>query len=382
MGEIYDIIIIGAGVAGCGISYHLKKVNFKGRLLIIDKKEPGANNAYGGRNTTKEIIKKYSLPYEHIYKGIKVGSEDETLFIFNKEFYFVNYKKICKKLLTYSQVEFRQETGIKLDKNILITNKNHYRFKIIIDCSGKDFFCKKIYKQRLPFRYWIGKTLISEKKIKDKNYFYFQFNDNNNFEDLYPLKNKTLYGTWQYTKKPYMNKINLPKKNLKDTYIKDSKIIKIQKAIIPCTPVFSMRYKNIYFLGDSFGNATTSSAEGIRAILENAKSLANLIKKNELNKYEKIWKKKNFDSYMKFLVPRINEHHNLKFIQNIKKLPSKKEKLKILKKYPDIFEKILMSDSNFKYPKEIEKIFISRQKVFLMYNYLLLKLRYSLINKI
>ena len=114
--EKYDVIIVGAGIAGCGLAYNLKRFNYGGKVLLIDKDEPGANAAYGYRNTTEEIVKEYDLPYEHVYKGMKVGVADKTYFTLQKKFYFIDYKKTCKNFIKNSQTEFRKEKAINLKK--------------------------------------------------------------------------------------------------------------------------------------------------------------------------------------------------------------------------------------------------------------------------
>ena len=62
--EYYDVIIVGAGIAGCGLAYNLKRIGYKGSVLVIDKKEPGANAAYGYRNIEGDIVEEFNLNYQ------------------------------------------------------------------------------------------------------------------------------------------------------------------------------------------------------------------------------------------------------------------------------------------------------------------------------
>ena len=51
----------------------------------------------------------------------------------------------------------------------------------------------------------MAKTRVLKNELKDKDYYYYQFHDSGYFEDIYPLKNKTLQGDWQYTEKRDLN---------------------------------------------------------------------------------------------------------------------------------------------------------------------------------
>jgi len=376
--EKYDIIIVGAGIAGCGLAYNLKRSGYKGSVLIIDKEGIGNNDGYGSRITYKEIVKEYNLSFEHIYKGIKIGTTDKTHFILKKKFYFIDYKKSCKKLLNNSNSEFQQEEAVKLNDKILKTNKEEYNFKILIDCSGPHFFAKKLYKQKIPFRYWVGKTRILKNKLKDKNYFYYQFSNSGYFEDLYPLKNKTLQGDWQYTKKIDFKQIIPNKRNLYKKYISDPKMIQEKKAIIPCAPIFPLVHKNVVFLGNSFGNAVASSACGVKPTLDTSLILTQAIKRRDLRSYEKIWRKKYLDVYIKYLAAKYYTFHNPWYMKYIKKTVPWEKLAVNFGKHPEFFNQMFDGESRFEIPHDMKKIFPKSAPIFQLYYYLYLKLKYVL----
>ena len=375
--ERYDVIIVGAGIAGTSLAYNLSQECPEKRVLLIDKKSPGANAAYGYRSTTEDTVKKYKLPYEHIYKGINVGMGDEVAFVLKKNYYLLNYRIICKNFLKKSQVEFRNEEAIKQEGNFLETNKNRYSFQILVDCSGHNFFVKKIHKHKIPFRYFIGKTRVLKNKLKNKNFIYYQFSDSNYVGEIYPLKNKTLQADWYYVKKVNFNNINPPDKTIYKKYIPNPEIIQEINAVIPCTPVLPLFYKNIAFLGNSFGNSTTSSASGTHTILNTSLMLTEAIKKNNLNIYEKNWKKRYLDIYIKHLVTKYDTYHNSKFLQWLKKTPKRSEQLPTLSKYPYLFAQIWDGESNLKIPSEMKKIYPKRAVIVQFYYYLYLKLKYA-----
>lgn len=373
--EKYDIIIVGAGIAGCGAAFNLKKEMPNLKILLIDKKEIGANSGYGFRNTTQDIIKEYKIPVTQIYKGIKGGTDGQTLFKLNKKFYLFNYKDCCKSLVKRSEIKFKIETAITLGKNTIRTNKTIYKFKYLIDCSGNKFFTKNELKKRKPFRYWVGITRVLKNKLPNQNYFYYQFSNTGYMNDLYPMKNKTLQGDWQYCKKMDFTRVIPPKQNLFQKMIPNPIIERISKVASPCTPSFPLVYKNIFLLGESFGNPTTSSAEGIAPTLRTSKILVNAIKNNNPKEYETNWKKTYLNNYLKFLTLRYYGYANSKFEKKIKGTPEIKLICKKFSKYPEIFEKILLCDPDISLPDEIKKIYPLRKALFQIGCYSYLKLR-------
>ncbi len=375
--EYYDVIIIGAGIAGCGLAYNLKRIGYKGSVLVIDKEGVGANAAYGYRNTTKEIIKEYNFPYIKKFKGVKVGAYDDILMTVNKDYYFFDYTKICSSLLKKSGASFHKEIAISTNHKKIITSNKKYSFKYLIDCSGANFFLKKRFKQQLPFRYWIGKVrkLKNKSSELDKDYFYFLFDDEGFLEEIYNLNTGILHGYWQYTKKINFNLIHAPENTLLKKYVSNLNIDCEYKVIGPCTPAFPLAFKNYAFLGDSFGNATTSSASGILPGLDSSKILADAIDKNNLRYYQKEWKKRYIPSYLPYLISRLDRFNNPIFIKKIKQYPKNSKVAKILSNYPEVFVNILENKTSIVFPEEIKKMFPKRQKLWQLYYYLYLKLR-------
>lgn len=312
--EHFDIIIIGAGIAGCGLSYNLKKQNSNDKILIIDKSSPGANAAYGYRNTFKDIIDEYNLPYERVYNSVLFGTFQKLFADIPSKFYFINYKQTCEFLLKKSNAIFRKEAAQNIKKNTLITNKKTYTFKFLIDCSGRNFFIKKILKHPLPIRYWVGKTFSLNKTIENKKTYYHIINQEGFLEDIYPFENKTLMGIWKYSKHPYITS-PYPRSNISKNLFDEIQIPKTKTALIPCSPTFPIVVKNIAILGDSFGNASTSTAEGIRPILQTSKLLAKNIINNTLANYEKEWKTEHLESYLIQLATKTDYKSRFKLLQ-------------------------------------------------------------------
>jgi len=359
----HDIIIIGAGIAGAAAAFNIKKEMPNINTLIIDKKEIGANAGYGFRNTPEEIAKEYKIPTTKIYKGIKGGTEGETLFTLNKKFHLFNYKNCCQNLIKRSGAEFRKETALLLGKNTIKTDKSTYHFKYLIDCSGHSFFTKNSTGQKKPFKYWVGITRVLENKLKEQDYFYYQFSDTGHMDEVYPLKDRTLQGDWQHYKKIDFTKIKPKQKNICKKLIPNPTVLSETKSVIPCAPSPPMIRKNIFLLGNSFGNPSTSSAEGIA------------IKKGEPKSYEKNWKKIYLNNYLKFLTLKYYGYNNSKTIRNLKKAPPIKVLCKKFSKHPEIFEKMLLCDPKISLPDEIKKVYPRRKILFQAGYYAYLKLK-------
>lgn len=365
MSEYFDVIIIGAGIAGCGLAYNLAKRQYKGRVLVIDKKGPGSNASFVYRNTFLEIIEEYNLPYERRFEGAVVGSYDSPTKI-KEDFYFIDYKKACNHLLNASGCRLKQEKALSIKKRLLKTDKSEYHFGYLIDCSGSSFFLRKLYGLPLPFRYWIGEVKLIRPKIRFNlgNYFYFYISkkDPDYLEDIYAVKNKVIHGDWLYLNLPKEQKIIRPKKSFLKS-IKKQKIIIKTHAVIPSTPAFPLFFKNFAFLGDSFGNASASVSEGIRPILNTSKILAKAIENQNLKNYESNWKKENLNSYLRKLSLKLSSKLKIKLIEIIK------GDSQLLKK--------MMKNEEVKLPKRIMKKIPLRLKSEIIKNYILLKMKYK-----
>jgi flavin-dependent dehydrogenase len=373
--ERCDVVIIGSGIAGTGLSYNLEKRGFKGNVLLIDKKEIGSErNRF--RNTFEEIIKDYGLPHVHLFKGLKFGANGNVIFTLNTKFFFIDYEKACKILYKKSGAEFRREKAVSLSKNVLKTDKGNYKFKYLIDCSGFHSFLRPYIGNSPPIRYWIGKTRVFKKVVAlNKKYFYYFFSDENSFEDFYPLENMTIQGDWKYVKKIDFKSVKFGEKSFYKKYLENQEFSDEKSAVIPSSPVLPMVYKNMALLGDSFGNATTNSSEGIRPILRTSELLADCIIEEDIKKYENEWKRKYLGNYCKYLATRMDLNSNLK-INSVIRYPPYSEFLKVLGNYKDIVLKRLRNEE-CSLPDEVKRKFpilsaLVRQMIYRSY----VKLKY------
>ena len=288
----------------------------------------------------------------------------------------------CNDLIKRSNAHFIKDNAVDFKNDILYTEKNNFRFGNLIDCSGYSFFLKKILGHPLPFRYWVAKIGVFPritKKSIDRNYFYFQFGEDGFFEDLYPLEDKTLCGYWQYAKNINHSLIKPTKKTLLKKYFpyQENKLNK--RAVITNAHVLPIARKNYAFLGDSFGNALSSSAEGIMYVLDSSKLLAESIKMNNMESYQKEWCKSYMGQYIKFLASRLNRYNNPAILKFFKRgFPKNVEVIR--KCNPDFFMRIMRHENI-----DLNKIGVRvpfHYFLFLIYHTISLRLKYSLMGLI
>jgi len=379
--EYYDVIIIGAGIAGCGLAYNLKRIGYKGSVLVIDKNEIGSHKGYGHRNTFAHVIKEYNLEITHKYKGVKLGVYDKVIATMHGDFYGINYEQICQDLFKRSGHDYRKEEALNVLNQTLVTDKNKFKFKYLIDCSGYHFFLRKLFKMPLPFRYWKGRTrLLKNKTSLDKDYIYYAYGEGEFFEDVYIVGDKLAQGDWIYCKN-LDSRIPFPKKSFYTKHCSDEDVILMRGVVIPITPVLPLTFKNYAFLGDSFGNAVPISVYGIETILKTSKLLVDAIKKDNLKSYEKEWKKDNFDIYLKRLVIKLDTHLNFSIVKKIKRYPHLHDMLKLCNKYPQFYIDMLQKQYQpFEIPEEVKNKYPKQRKLWMLGYYLYLKSKYLKMN--
>jgi flavin-dependent dehydrogenase len=380
--QSYDVIIIGGGIAGASLAYNLSKVCPRRNVLLMDP-NMGLKIQCTYRNITEDIVKQYNFSYIHKYKGINVGSDNTIYFTVKKNLFLIEYEKACLKLIKKSGVDISSERALNLNKKLLFTNGVNYKFKYLIDCSGKGFFLRRIHKYPLPFRYWVGvqKLLdLQSSDLKDQ-YLSCLFDDYGNLEEIYPFKRKILWGNYIYSDLTKSYPLKSEKKLLLPKLIKKWNIEREYRVVIPCTPTFPIAYKNYALLGDSFGNAATASAIGIKPILESSEMLADAISKENIKLYEARWKRKNLKSYVSFLSSRLTRFPTNNIFNYLRKTyPGNKEVFNVLRENPQSFTGVYDNASDFRLPSEVRRLYPPHFFLVVCYHYLRLLLKYQLVS--
>ncbi|MBN1156743.1 hypothetical protein JXA85_03945 [Candidatus Woesearchaeota archaeon] len=375
--ESYDVVIVGAGIAGTGLAHSLHEECPEKSVLVIEKNELGSNAGHNVRVTFENVIKNHGIPFIHEYKGIKMGFQDEVYFNIEKKMYAVDYRDACSHLLKESGAVLKKEHAMDAGKKTLTTNKSKYGFNFLVDCSGPAFFLRKKLGMPLPFRYWIANLKVLKENSFGLDYLYYMFGEDSFIEEINPLKNSVSYGLWQYSKKVDFRLIRPHGNLLAKKHSINLDGYETRLLCCPVAPALPLVHKNFAFVGDSFGNSPSSCCFGFGVALDTAKMLAEAIKENNLMKYEKDWKKKYLESYIRFLVHKFDSYNNSSFMRGIKNYPSADTVLEKFKKYPEIYYNIFENPTlNVELPSDIKKLFPKKKILFQAYYYLMLKLKY------
>jgi len=376
----YDTIIIGAGIAGSSLAYNLKKIRYKKNVLIIEKISPGSNSPHYHRIISNEMVNKYRLPFIRTYKGLKLGVHNQIYASIKYPSTLVSYSQVCSFLIEKSDAILTNESALSIEKNRIITDKNHYQFKYLIDCSGTGFFARDQLNLKKPFRFWVGKSRVISNKIDemglDTDYYYYTFDDSGYVEDIYPLQNSTLQGDWQYSKHKTTD-VPVDKPNHFNMIEADTK--EEHNSLIPCSPVFPMVRDNTGFLGDSCGNTRTSSAKGMDLNIKCSEIMASCIKDNDLKRYEAEWRNRYHKVFLNHLTSRVDRYLNPTILKTIKNYPKNKDVVPIFNKHPEVFiNSFLDTNKPVELPDEIKNKIPKKQILFWIIHNTILRMRYAL----
>lgn len=286
----YDIVIIGAGIAGSGLAFNLSQLGYKGKVIVIDKGLRG--NDYGYRYTSKRVISEYGFGVDINYTSYSLGANGVEVGKIRSNVLSFDYKKECEKLLDKSDASLLEDEVVDLGKNYILTrSKLKIKFKYLVDATGINHFAKRKLKHKIPRSFFRGITYELKGRRRQKGDFLTMFYENGSLEELYSYGGNTLYGSWVY--------ITPDKEKLYPPYVlRDEVKHEYGLSVIPVEPAFPFISGNIVFLGDSCGQALPGSGVGIEPILFSSKMLANCFLRDRVDLYQKMWKKRFLKKYM------------------------------------------------------------------------------------
>ena len=198
----YDVIIIGAGPSGLGAAkvFNDNKVNY----CIIEKNKFPREKLCGGGLTNKSItlLNKLNIEIDNkktftckdvllIAKKInrKLDLVNNIIMTNRIEFDDNNFKQIAK-------VVYEEENILDINDNILITNKDNYKFKYIIFADGVNGYSRKlINKRKFGFCVEYNASKLSKQTILDFNAL------DRGYGWIFPKYNQTNIGIGNFTKR-------------------------------------------------------------------------------------------------------------------------------------------------------------------------------------
>ncbi|MEK7633661.1 MAG: NAD(P)/FAD-dependent oxidoreductase [Patescibacteria group bacterium] len=318
---IYDVIIAGGGVAGLYAARELSKVKLK--VLLVDQTSSLGSTAW----TPAITIEKFSLPKE----GINASFNEVVLGTLKKEKkwtseqnigYVMDYKRMTSLILEQSKnngcTVFTESTVVSLikkDEEIvgINTSKGDFYGKYFIDATGAaGVLVSEIgLRKRVPCSPSVG----IEIEIYDESQYLKKFQntisvffDKEFFAFGYGWvstngQNKYKIGICEFEDSS-SKKISNLETRLEDfmkLLLKNNKFEILEKhgGSIYAGPKFkikNIRCKNLLGVGDTVSTINPFLGEGIRHSLYSSdfavQSILNNINKSEnLNNYEKMWKK-------------------------------------------------------------------------------------------
>lgn len=307
--EKYDVIVIGAGLAGITLGYLMKKVN-KNVLIVEKNKLENKDKLCGGLLTKKsyELLRNiFNIDNEKLdikknkhciinNANNKIDMDVEVYTIHRKllDSYILNeYVNMGGEIISETKYE-----KLDVDNNIIVINNKEYQYNHLVAADGVFSQVRKQITGRNQETNF-ALEIIDEEKNREleisflsnfKGYGWIIPNNTNNIVGLGDVS-----GNCKIEEKlnKYLEKLNIKKKNVRGAFLPSGKDIILNS-------------NNIFFIGDSAGLISPITGEGIYYALMSAKILS-----ENLNK--------NYSRKMKSLLSRINrENFYKKYVYNEK----------------------------------------------------------------
>ncbi len=335
----YDVVIVGAGPAGCITSRFLDK-DFK--VLLLDWSRMPRDKPCGGLLVEEaySIIKKLN-PLEDIFSlprtlNLKnVDWNNDIIIKTNRNLVNISRRAFDHWLLKLSEgkVKFSSETKFLDFKqrdgalNILVEKSNKkeiIRSKYLIGADGALSSIRRQVEKRQIKQYFAVQELIkSDKNVGDNALFIYD----NKITDFYSWvipKDKNMVIGSALEKNDIKSKFNFFKNKLKARHGVYGTATKKEVAIINrvlSKKDISLGKNNVFLVGESAGLISPSTGEGISFAVRSGLNCANAINKNFDNA---------FMSYMYLCQPLENEIE--KKVKKAEMLSDPEKRLTFLKK--------------------------------------------------
>ena len=292
----YEIVIVGAGAAGCSLAYHL---NDSSNALLIDYRKFPRFKACSGIlvHAAKEHFDGIQIPNEvfsnpkeidfvyadwnnNVEKPIKKGffntyRENLDKWLFNR----LKTKKIefCEKakLIDFSYTKDKKHIVLMIESEGNIKN---IVTKYLIGCDGAtSMIRKKISTTQIPY-YLAIQEVIPQEKVSPKTYFIYDDEITDFYSWVIP-KNKSIEIGSAVKPENSKETFELFKRKVKEKLGIEGNG-KMEAAIILRPDSFSeivLGNENIILCGEAAGLISPSSAEGISYALVSGKKCAEAI---------------------------------------------------------------------------------------------------------
>lgn len=302
----YDVVIIGASIAGLECAKHLHGSTLT--VLVLEKKKEISYKVCAGGITPEDLnyiptrfsngelkqlwLKKSNteIPFPKA-KGV-ISSIDRVGFLKSRE----------KKLSNSKNVQIRFGVNIRTISNseLILTDNSKINFKYLIGADGSNSIVRRYLK--IPTKKRLLALQCNIPVVKSR--FEFKFDDyklGNGYFWVFPHKNFTSFGCCSDIKKIKAVKL---RKNF-ENYMREFglKTSGIEAATINYD-YRGYKFENIFLIGDAAGLASGITGKGICAALMSGEQVANEVMgvRTEDNLIEKWLKKKRAqEKFMAFI---------------------------------------------------------------------------------
>ena len=324
----YDVIVIGAGIAGMSASVTLAD-NPKINILLLEKSEIGSNNPTP--LTFLDTIKEHNLEdcIKERYSNFIVDNYllSKITFNFNKDIIVsLDYKKACQKLFerichnkNFSSKQLVVNDVLPTMDRVLVTTEDNRTFsaKIVIDASGKSqLAANKFHLTQHSYYSIVRGALYTDLRPLPKQVCAFLL-PNHSFGIgggwFYSIgKSSASFGYAHISDCPAIER-NHAKIALQEarqrfdpyaSYLHDAEVSRVENGVIPVSYIKKFYHGNILIIGDAAGMATNWACMGVEPALKYGKLAAILsIKAIETKNYDSlssiqhIWMDENKKSY-------------------------------------------------------------------------------------
>lgn len=319
----YDVIIIGAGIAGTTCGYLLRKQNKK--VLIIEKEKLENKDKLCGGLLTKKSYNLFckifepdnDLIFEHQDNFI-INNLNKKIVV-NHDFYSI-YRKdldnyVLNKYLSIGGeiIDCVKSYNLELDLNALIINNKKYQYKYLIGADGVFSSLRKLITGKIQ-KMNFACEVVSKKTSNLEVYFFNKFKG---YGWIIPNHSNSIIGVGDISQNTkiddclnnFLDNINIKKNNLRG-------------AFLPTGDDIFLNYKNIFFIGDSAGLISPIIGEGIYYALLSSQILSENIEKNYKSKCSNIIKQIRKEKFIKKFIYKdsirnyIFSHYNNILIKN------------------------------------------------------------------
>lgn len=347
MSDLSHVLILGDGLAGSCLASELSRRG-AATITIVSVPPEGTTTDHGLRCTFADVVERHGLHYSHVYEGLRDQSIAGGLSGYcdvRVPLYALDYAETCAEFRARAGVQTVHDRplSIDVDARCLYTEGGEYEYDFLVDCTGVRQWVRKSLGLPRAAKYYTGRTwkmpltpVMHFPGVFTPKMISYCTDEDGYTEDLYQLGNDILCGTWSYMCGAEEETATRPG-YLLDGLLGAGTLAHEDGAHVAITaePILPLVRGNIAWLGDSAGQATPASSEGIRPIIMAAGLLAESIGEHgSLAWYEEQWLRRNLRAYVfhkvfKDRLPRYNRF----FLR--------------LKRYPKVYEALARNESAF-----------------------------------